>query len=170
MNTIIFVKKKIVSPLFFIFLDKVHKAVIQLFFDPQLLGHFAELFHGHGIEILHNPLARLSPDQLGGAMGFPATFLPPLGRSGTEYRFHGFFHRPDHVAYGNVLWLPGQVISSLRAANAFNNSRPFQFLKNLLQVSGSYSLPSGNLFDLGWQASGMVRDIENCPDPIPTLG
>ena len=44
-------EKNYFLPFFFTPLDKVHEAVVQLFFDTEILGQFAHFFDGYRIKI-----------------------------------------------------------------------------------------------------------------------
>jgi hypothetical protein len=57
-------QEKIVFFFLFTHSDKIHKAMVELFFDPELLGHLAHLLDGYGIKVFGDALTRFPPDQL----------------------------------------------------------------------------------------------------------
>lgn len=143
--------------------------VIVLPLNTDLLGPFAKIRDGYGIEEVADLTADLLPHLDGHALVLARTGLAGAF-SDTEYQLKGTLGGPNYIAETDIGRFPGEEISAVRSPFAAQKASFLEFLEYLLQIPRAYLLPPRNILDLGGQAHRMIGDVEQSANPITALG
>jgi len=142
--------------------------MVILSLDTGITCSVAEIIYGNRIEKIAYLLAYVQPHIAGNTIFLSRTLFTRCVAN-AEHQLEGSFGRTDDVTESNIAGGLNKKIAAVGTALAAKDLGFFQFLEDLLKISGADLLTPGDVLDLCRKTYGVIGYVEKSPDAVAAL-